>query len=92
MLVGAGSSATSVEQVTLNNPLAALYRIELDGFSVPEGTSEVDVVDSYVAPALGSLTSSDTNAVRPAGSSWSPTATLTVLGQPGAGRQADRAR
>ena len=49
MLVGAGTTATSVEQVVLNNPPASLYRIELDGFSVPEGTSEVDVIDSYMA-------------------------------------------
>jgi hypothetical protein len=85
--VGAGTTATSNENVTLANPAAGLYRITLDGFSVPAGTSEVDLVDSYVSAALGSLTSTDANAPHPSGSSWSPTATLTVLAQPGAGRR-----
>jgi subtilisin family serine protease len=85
--VGAGTSATSVEVVTLTNPAAGLYRIVLDGFSVPEGETEIDVIDSYVSPSLGSLVSSDTNAPHPSGSSWSAQATLTVLGQPGAGRK-----
>ena len=35
----------------------------------------------------GSLTSADADADHPSGSSWSPTATLTVNGQPGAGRK-----
>jgi hypothetical protein len=39
-----------------------------------------------VSPALGSLVSNDTNAVRASGSTWSPTAVLTVNAQPGAGR------
>ena len=85
--VGAGTTATANESVTLTNPVAALYRIVLDGFSVPEGTSEVDVVDSYVSAALGSLTTADANAARPTGSAWDPTATLTVLADPGAGRK-----
>ncbi len=84
--VGAGTTATSVEQVTLNNPGAGLYRILIDGFSVPEETTAYDLVDAYISPALGSLVSADTDAAHPSGSSWSPTATLTVNGQPGAGR------
>ncbi|WP_328996001.1 S8 family serine peptidase [Kribbella sp. NBC_01245] len=85
--VGFSAGATAVEQVTLTNPVASLYRILIDGFAVPEGTTAYDLVDSYVAPALGSLTSSDSNALRPSGSSWSPTATLTVNAQPGVGRK-----
>ncbi|WP_132149457.1 S8 family serine peptidase [Kribbella antiqua] len=86
VLVGASGGATAVEQVTLANPPASLYRIEVDGFSVPSGSTAYDLVDSYVSPALGSLVSNDSNAVHPSGSTWSPTATLTVLAQPGAGR------
>ena len=86
VLVGASGGATSVEQVRLVNPAASLYRIEVDGYSVPSGSTAYDLVDSYVLPALGSLTSNDSNAVHPSGSSWSPTATLTVNAQPGAGR------
>ena len=87
VLVGSSGGATAVEQVTLNNPVAALYRITVDGFSVPAGTTEYDLIDSYVSSALGSLVSADTDAARPSGSSWTATATLTVLSQPGAGRK-----
>jgi len=86
VLVGASGGATAVEQVTLANPVAALYRIEVDGFNVPSGSTAYDLVDSYVSPALGSLVSPDTNANHPSGSSWSTTATLTVNADPGAGR------
>ena len=85
-LVGQSTGATSVERVTLNNPAAALYRILIDGFSVPAGTTDYDLVDSWVSPSLGSLTSEDVNAPHAAGSSWSPSAMLTVLASPGAGR------
>ncbi len=87
VVVGSSAGATAVEAVTLNNPAAGQYRILVDGFSVPEGTTAYDLVDTYVSPALGSLTSADADALRPAGSSWSPTATLTVLADPGAGRK-----
>jgi subtilisin family serine protease len=87
VLVGSSGGATAVEQVTLTNPPAALYRIEVDGFSVPSGSTAYDLVDSYVSPALGSLTSNDADANHPSGSSWTPTATLTVTGEPGAGRK-----
>ena len=87
-LVGQGTGATAVETVTLNNPQAAQYLIQLDGFSVPDGTSEIDVIDSWTSAALlGTLTSADTDALRPAGSSWNAQATLTVLADPGAGRK-----
>ncbi len=88
VLVGAGTSATSVETVTLNNPAAGQYLIQLDGFSVPDGTSEIDVIDSWTsATLLGTVTSTDVDALRPAGSSWAAQATLSVLGDPGAGRK-----
>lgn len=87
VLVGASGGSTAVEQVSLNNPVAALYRIEVDGFNIPSGSTQYDLTDTYTSPALGSLTSADANADHPSGSSFSATATLTVLGQPGAGRK-----
>ncbi|MFI7068501.1 S8 family serine peptidase [Kribbella sp. NPDC050124] len=87
VLVGSSGGATAVEQVTLVNPAASLYRIIVDGFSVPSGSTAYDLVDSYVLPALGSLVSNDTNAARASGSSWSPTAVLTVNSPPDAGRK-----
>jgi len=87
VLVGASGGSTSVEQVTLVNPVAALYRIQVDGYAVPSGSTAYDLVDSYVLPALGNVASNDANASHPSGSSWTPTAVLSVLGDPGAGRK-----
>ena len=84
--VGSSGGATATETVTLANPAAGLYRILIDGFNVPGGSTDFDLVDSWTSAALGSLTSADTNALHAAGSSYNATATLTVLGQPGAGR------
>lgn len=84
--VGAGTTATATEQVTLANPPAGLYRLVVDGFNVPGGSTQFDLTDSWTSSALGSITSSDTDALRAPGSSYDATATLTVLGQPGAGR------
>lgn len=85
--VGSSGGSTAVEQVTLANPVSSLYRIRILGFSVPAGSTAYDLVDSYVSPALGSISAADNNAVHPSGSSWSPTAALTVNALPGAGRK-----
>jgi subtilisin family serine protease len=84
---GSGTTSSFVERVSINNPAAGLWRILIDGFAVPEGTTSYDLVDTYLSAGLGSLTSADANADHPSGSSWSPTATLTVNGLPGAGRK-----
>ncbi len=84
---GSGTSASFVERVSINNPAAGLWRILVDGFSVPEGSTSYDLIDTYISAGLGSLTSADADADHPSGSSWTPTGTLTVNGQPGAGRK-----
>ena len=86
-LVARSTSATAEEQVRLNNPGSGQYRILVDGFAVPAGSTAYDLVDTYISPALGSLTSNDADALRPTGSSWSPTAVLTVNALPGPGRK-----
>lgn len=87
VLVGSSGGSTAVERITLTNPAAALYRIEVDGFNVPSGSTQYDLTDTFVSAALGSVTSTDADAEHPSGSSWTPTATLTVSGLPGAGRR-----
>jgi hypothetical protein len=87
VLRGSGTTASFVERVSINNPAAGLWRIRVDGFSVPAGSATYDLVDTYLSAALGTLTSADVDANHPSGSSWTPTATLTVNGQPGAGRK-----
>jgi hypothetical protein len=87
VLRGQGTGATAVERVTIANPAAGAWRIMVDAFSVPDGSTAYDLVDSYVSAGLGSLVSSDTDAAHASGTSWTAEATLSVLGQPGAGRR-----
>ena len=87
VVAGSSGSGSSNELVSINNPAAGLWRIRIDGFSVPAGTTAYDLVDTYLSAALGSLAAIDDNAAHPSGSSWSPSAVLTVNGQPGAGRK-----
>lgn len=86
--VVAGSSADgdSEESVTLANPAAGLWRVLVDGYSVPAGTTEYDYIDYYAAPSLGSVDVSDPLADHAAGTTWTVNGTVTATGQPGAGR------
>jgi hypothetical protein len=78
--VGSSGGATATEQVTLNNPEAGLHRIRVVGFSVPAGSTAYDLVDTWISPALGSVSSNDANALSPAGSSWTATAVIVKQG------------
>jgi hypothetical protein len=86
--VDAGSSADadSEESVTVNAPAAGLWRVVVDGYAVPAGTTQYDYFDIYTSAALGTLVVNDTNADRAAGAAWNASAVVTPLGQPGAGR------
>jgi hypothetical protein len=83
---GTSGGPTAVEQVTVNNPAAGLWRVEIDGFDVPAGTTAYDYSDTYVAPSLGSVTVNDSNTSRASGSSWTVAGAVTAGAQPGAGR------
>ena len=86
-LIAASGGSTAVEKVSVNNPTASLYRIEVQGFDVPSGTTAYDLADSWVSTALGSITTPDVDASRAAGSTWSVPASIDVTGvSPGAGR------
>jgi subtilisin family serine protease len=85
--VGSSGGSTAVERVTFGNPLPGLYRIRVIGFAVPAGTTAYDLVDTWVSPALGSVTSADADALRPAGASWTASAAIVKNGEPGPGRR-----
>ncbi|HEX8864996.1 MAG TPA: S8 family serine peptidase [Lentzea sp.] len=86
VVAGQSADGDSEESVTLPNPAAGLWRVQVDGYAVPSGTTQYDYFDAYVSAGLGTLTVSDSNADRAAGASWNATGVLTPLGQPGAGR------
>jgi len=86
--VQAGSSADgdSEESVTITNPAAGAWVVLVDGFSVPAGTTTYNYVDVFANPAFGSVSVTDANALRPAGSSWTVPGSVTANAAPAAGR------
>ncbi len=86
--VQAGSNADgdSEESVTINNPAAGLWRVLVDGFAVPAGTTTYNYVDVFTNAAFGSVSVTDANALRPAGSSWTVPGSVTANAAPAAGR------
>jgi subtilisin family serine protease len=83
---GASGGSTAEEQVTIINPAAGHWQVEIDGYAVPAGTTAYDYTDTYVSPSLGTVTVNDANAQRASGSSWTVTGAVTAGAQPGAGR------
>ena len=85
-LVGQAADGDSEESVTVNKPTAAKYRVVVDGYAVPAGSTTYQYVDVFTNPAFGDVSTTDTNAVRPAGGSWTAPATVTANLAPAAGR------
>ncbi|MFC6090270.1 S8 family serine peptidase [Saccharothrix lopnurensis] len=83
---GQQADGDSEESVTLANPAPGAWRVVVDGFEVPAGTTEYDYLDLFAAPGLGSLQVTDADADRVAGSSWTVPAVITALSPAGAGR------
>jgi hypothetical protein len=83
---GSNADGDSEESVTINNPAAGLWAILVDGFAVPAGSTTYNYVDVFANPALGSVTVTDANAVRPAGSTWTVPGSVTANAAPAAGR------
>jgi len=41
--------------VSIAKPAAGTYTVQVDGYSVPSGSTEYDYVDVFFAPALGTV-------------------------------------
>jgi len=86
VLAGQSADGDSEESVTINNPAAGLWRVLVDGFAVPAGSTTYNYVDVFANPAFGSVSVTDANALRPAGSSWTVPGSVTANAAPAAGR------
>jgi hypothetical protein len=87
VLRGQSADGDSEESVTINNPAAGLWRVVVDGFDVPAGTTQYDYVDVFFkTPSFGQIALTDANAVRPAGESWTVNGDVTANEAPAAGR------
>jgi len=80
------ADADSEESATVPNPAAGLWRVQVDGYAVPAGSTEYDYIDVYTAAGLGAVAVADSDADRVAGASWTVPGVVTATGQAGAGR------
>jgi subtilisin family serine protease len=84
--VGQDADSDAEESVTLLNPPAGEYTVQVDGFDVPAGSTAYDYRDTFFAPALGSVSAPATVTALSNGRSTSVTGSVTVLSVPPAGR------
>jgi hypothetical protein len=86
VLAGQSADGDSEESVTIANPAAGAWRVLVDGYAVPAGSTTYDYVDVFVNKAFGSISVTDANALRPAGAEWTVPATVTANAAPATGR------
>jgi len=87
VLAGQNADGDSEESVTITNPAAGAWVVLVDGFNVPAGSTTYKYIDVYFkTSSLGTISITDANALRPAGSSWTVPGTVTANGSPGTGR------
>jgi hypothetical protein len=86
VLAGQSADGDSEESVTIANPAAGNWVVLVDGFAVPAGTTTYNYVDVFVNAAFGSVSVTDANALRAAGSSWTVPGSVTANSAPAAGR------
>ncbi|HEV8687157.1 MAG TPA: S8 family serine peptidase [Gaiellaceae bacterium] len=87
VLAGQSADGDSEESVTVTNPAAGAWVVLVDGFDVPAGSTTYKYIDVYFKTApLGTIRITDANALRPSGSSWTVSGTVTANAAPGSGR------
>ena len=85
--VGQSADGDSEEAVSIANPAPGTYTVEVDGYSVPAGTTEYDYRDVFFSPALGSLDVPSTAVQLDGGESVTVPGTLNALAEAADGRQ-----
>ena len=85
-VVGQSADGDSEESVTIANPAAGTYTIRIEGYAVPAGTTTYNYIDVFTNAAFGSVSLTDANALRLAGSLWTVSGTVTANAAPAAGR------
>jgi hypothetical protein len=86
VLRGQNADGDSEESVTIANPAAGNWKVVVDGFSVPAGTTTYNYVDIFANAGLGTVAVTDADAVRPAGGSWTAPGSVTAGAVPETGR------
>jgi hypothetical protein len=88
VLVGQSADGDAEESVSLPAPAAGTYTFEVDGYSVPAGTTTYDYEDVYFSDALGAVTVDDSATVAlPHGASAQVSASVRAASAAPEGRQ-----
>ncbi len=86
-VVGVSADGDSEEAVSIANPPAGVYEVEIFAYAVPAGTTEYDYSDIFYSPSLGAVTAPSTPVSLAYGDSTSITGAVTALSVPAAGRE-----
>jgi hypothetical protein len=87
VLAGQNADGDSEESVTIAAPAAGAWKVVVDGFNVPAGTTSYKYVDVFLkAPSFGSIAITDANALRPPGAVWIVPGSITANEAPASGR------
>ena len=88
VLTAQNADGDSEESVTIANPTAGQWKVLVDGFAVPAGTTTYNYLDLLLSTSspFGSVAVTDANALRPAGSSWVVPGSVTATVAPATGR------
>lgn len=86
--VGRSADGDSEESVSVANPAAGTYTIEVVGYAVPAGSTAYDYKDAFFSGALGSVTVDESAAVKlGTGDSTDVTASVTAAAAAPEGRE-----
>ncbi|MFJ9627834.1 S8 family serine peptidase [Streptomyces sp. NPDC101175] len=87
-VVGQSADGDSEEAVSIANPAAGTYTVEVAGYSVPSGSTAYDYLDVFYSAALGTVTVDDSTPVKLAtGASATFSGSVTALAAAPAGRE-----
>ncbi|MFJ9904247.1 S8 family serine peptidase [Streptomyces sp. NPDC101152] len=87
-VVGQSADGDSEEAVSIASPAAGTYTIEVDGYSVPSGSTAYDYRDVFFSPSLGTVTVDGSAPVRlGTGASASVSGSVTATAEAPAGRE-----
>lgn len=86
VLKSQSTSGSAEESVSSANPAAGDWKVVVNPYAVPTGSTQYDYVDVYTKAGLGSVTITDPVAPHAYNASWTATATATALASSGTGR------
>ena len=86
VLVGQAADGDSEEAVSIVNPAAGTYVVEIDGFSVPAGTTAYDYRDVFFSSSLGTVDVTPTPVALGEGGTATVTGSVVANAAPAAGR------